>query len=403
LDDLLSAQFFTRRVLNLRGIKMRSIFFGVVAFLSLNASSLEMNTLGCTDCWNFVAPSISGAESITTPQIGLVVYDTSVNKFRGYSSFGTWQSMSKDDNVVTKTSSYAAAATDNLILGNGNLTITLPLAASYPGKVFKIRNVSSGGVTTVSASGSDLIDGYSSLPLAQKFDDVEVTSDGTSSWHVVASRIASTTTVLTTSSGSAGHGTYSTPAGVRYLKIRMVGGGGGGGGGGSSGGAGGTGVSTTFGTSLLAANGGGGGGNSSSGAGSGGTASITGTAAVGIAITGTGGGFGPSGSTTASYISGGSGGTSPFGGTGVSDPNVTGGSAAANSGSGGSGGGTGATASYAGFGGASGGYIDVTINAPSTSYSYVVGAGGTAGVAGSNGYAGGAGGSGVIVIGEYYQ
>jgi len=57
---------------------------------------------------------------------------------------------------------------------------------------------------------------------------------------------------------TSGSGTYTTPAGVKRIRVRMVGGGGGGAGGGSTYGAGGNGGDTTFGSSLLVAGGGGG-------------------------------------------------------------------------------------------------------------------------------------------------
>ena len=55
-----------------------------------------------------------------------------------------------------------------------------------------------------------------------------------------------------------GTGTYTTPAGAKWLQVKLVGGGGGGAGG-NNGGAGGTGGTTTFGTSLLTCIGGTGG------------------------------------------------------------------------------------------------------------------------------------------------
>ena len=56
----------------------------------------------------------------------------------------------------------------------------------------------------------------------------------------------------------------------------------------------------------------------------------------------------------------------------------------------------------AGGGGAAGGYISAMIAAPSGTYSYAIGAGGTAGAAGTNGFAGAGGASGFILVEEYY-
>lgn len=202
---------------------------------------------------------------------------------------------------------------------------------------------------------------------------------------------------------TASSGTYTTPASVRYLKIRMVGGGGGGAGSGTAGGANQTaGGQSTFGV-LATANGGGvgtwGGGLPAAG----GTASIS-APAFGTTITG-GQGGGSNYQNTQAYGLGGSGGSSPFGGAGAAGGYTGGGggSAQAFTGSGGGGGGTGTTGnSYTGSGGSAGGYAEFWVPSPSASYSYTVGAAGTAGGAGANGTAGGSGGSGVILVEEFY-
>jgi hypothetical protein len=198
---------------------------------------------------------------------------------------------------------------------------------------------------------------------------------------------------------ASGSGTYTKPAGVLYIRVRMAGGGGGGAGTGSSGvGASGTGGNTTFGSSFLVANGGGGG--TGGGGGLGGSASITGP--TGISIAGAGG----TGVSNLVNSAGGCGGVTAFGGAGGgafgNSSSVAGGSAAANSGSGG--GGAGGNASFGGGGGGgAGGYIDVLVTAPSATYAYAVGALGAGGTAGTSGQAGGNGGAGVIEVTEYYQ
>lgn len=214
---------------------------------------------------------------------------------------------------------------------------------------------------------------------------------------------------------TSGSGTYTTPPNVKYLKVRMVGGGGGGGGAsanavGST--AGGTGGTSTFGSSFLTANGGNG-GASSAGAtgGTGGGATIVSPAISVFSMNGA------SGQTTGAYsagvsisISGGTGGTSVFGGAGAGGGWSTGAPAAGQAGvtNSGSGGGGGAVITsnnaFGGHGGGAGGYIEAVILNPAATYSYSVGAGGTAGgAAGANASVGGAGGSGVIIVEEHYD
>jgi len=239
------------------------------------------------------------------------------------------------------------------------------------------------------ATGTDGTFLRASSTSATGFDWASGAGGGSQAW---------TRTVLTS-----GSGTYTTPANVIQLRIRMVGGGGGGAGSGTTYPAGGTGGNTTFGTTLLAANGGVGGSGSAGGAG--GSASL-GTGPIGVASNGaTGSGSGQS-ATTNTYIAGGTGASTPFGSGAGGGPGSTAGyTAIANTGAGGGGGGeqNGTSGALAGAGGGAGGYIDANINSPSSSYSYAVGTAGTAGSAGTGGYAGGAGGSGVIIIDEMYS
>lgn len=69
-----------------------------VLVFSLNASAVSLDTskipegfLGCTDCFNFVAPSVLDANAIGSPEVGLIVYDSIDDRFKGYDSVGNWQ------------------------------------------------------------------------------------------------------------------------------------------------------------------------------------------------------------------------------------------------------------------------------------------------------------------------
>jgi hypothetical protein len=202
-----------------------------------------------------------------------------------------------------------------------------------------------------------------------------------------------------------GNGTYTAPAGVKYIVVRMIGGGGGGAGSGSAGaGNGGTGGNTTFGTTLLAANGGSGANSGGPGHGGAGGSASLGSGPTGIALTG---GYGCPAVITinSTSVSGGNGASTPFGGSGGGGGFTANGIAGvSNTGAGGGGGGTGNdSAVISGGGGGAGGFIDALITAPAASYSYAVGAAGSAGSAGTAGNAGGAGGSGIIIVDEFYN
>lgn len=219
--------------------------------------------------------------------------------------------------------------------------------------------------------------------------------------YVNGSALGSTTnpTVQTFLSGS---GTYTTPAGVKWIEVRAIAGGGGGGGSGSSqsGGLGGTGGNTTFGTSLITANGGVGG--SGMAAGTGGTASVAGAATAVQVVSGGDGAAPPS---NGASNAGASGGSSALGGAGAGE--VGGQNGVPTTGKTNTGGGGGARSStgtiQGGGGGGAGGFVYAIITAPSATYSYAVGAAGTAGAAGTGGTAGAAGGSGGIWVVEHYE
>lgn len=196
-----------------------------------------------------------------------------------------------------------------------------------------------------------------------------------------------------------GSGTYTTPIGVKWIEVKMVGGGGGGSGGNASASAG-TGGNTTFGTSLLTAGGGTGGGISTNGLPATGGAATVNSPAVPIIVEPGGPGYlpAPISPPASTFSVSGAGCASVLAGVGGGSAANTPAPSSVGPGSGGGGGG-GSSGQTAGGGGACGGYIDAIIIGPSSSYSFVVGTGGTAG-SGTN--TGNVGGSGEIIIEEHY-
>lgn len=208
-------------------------------------------------------------------------------------------------------------------------------------------------------------------------------------------------TVPTIQRFTSGSGTYTTPAGVKYIRVTAIGAGGGGAGSGtaSSAGDGGTGGNTTFGSSLITSAGGIGGVDGGVGAlgGFGGASTINGPALTILSASGTAGGSYSQYNVGTTFTSG------PEGGAGFNGGGTgRGGSVSANSGSGGAGGGSSAVSVLPGNGGGAGAYSYAQINSPSATYAYTVGAAGTAGTAGTSGFVGLAGSEGLLVIEEYY-
>lgn len=270
-------------------------------------------------------------------------------------------------------------------------------------------------------TGGDLIyGGASGVPtrLANGTASYYLKSAGTTLapvWTAFTAPSVSIATIGAASGGmsAASSGTYTVPAGVKWIKVRMVGGGSSGAGSGvATPTAGNVGGNTTFGSSFLTANGGAAPAalttSTTSGNGpAGGAVTVNSPAITVFAAAGSPGGGAQQhiAGTIVTRLAGGNGGASPFGGAGTGNFGAGSATAAvADSGSGGGGGGINESASACtGPGGASGGYIEAIIVGPSATYAYAIGAGGASAAGSAGGSSSGAGAGGKIIVEEYYQ
>jgi len=209
---------------------------------------------------------------------------------------------------------------------------------------------------------------------------------------------------------TSGSGTYTTPAGVSWIRVRMVGPGGGGGGSSDGTGNGANGSAsasdTTFGT-LTAGKGSAGPGTTSGDVAGGAGGSATVGAGWNTLVAQQGGmGSGTSiNSITAAFYRplGGKGGSTPFS-SGIQGPENGTGAVVAFSGEGGAGAAfNGAGAARVGGGGGGGAYIEVLSSGTvASSYAYNVGPAAAGGGAGTSGIAGLTSAAGSIIVEEYY-
>lgn len=99
-----------------------------------------------------------------------------------------WQDHSAGLATASKTSNYTITATDAIIFADatsGNVTITLPAAASFGGYRFHVKRIDNASNTcTVARSGSDTIDGQTSFTIDQQYTSVMVVSNG-SAWYIL--------------------------------------------------------------------------------------------------------------------------------------------------------------------------------------------------------------------------
>ncbi len=98
----------------------------------------------------------------------------------------TWTDMTYP--TATKTSGYTVTATDTVIFADatsGNVTITIPAAASFSGYRFYVKRIDgSANTCTITRSGSDTIDGATSFTLDVQYTSVMLVSNGTA-WYIL--------------------------------------------------------------------------------------------------------------------------------------------------------------------------------------------------------------------------
>ena len=200
--------------------------------------------------------------------------------------------------------------------------------------------------------------------------------------------------------------TYTTPAGVLWIKVTIVGGGGAGGPGNGTGGS--NGNPSCLNTSSPACTSpvyeASGGNSPGTGAGgNGGQVSGSGTCNV-LSVPGGSGTGGNSNTATVNTAVGGHGGDSSLGGAGggAQDGNNVGLPGATNSGGGGGGGGTATASTPSGAGGGGGATCVAIINSPAANYYVTVGGTVASGTPGTGGSAGGLGSAGQVVFEEHY-
>lgn len=322
-----------------------------------------------------------GIFDITAGKDRMVIYDTGQIDFGN--SFGSpYMRMSSTGSFgVGSTTPWGRLSADSTNLAAGQPSFVVGSSSRTDLIVTQAGNI---GIGTTTPSQVLSISGKVYTTSGVQF------GDGTLQTTAAAGVAASNPTFqhLTNTATS----TYTTPAGVTALFIRMCGAGGGGdqnGVGNATAGAAtyfGSGAATT--TALGAA------GGTNSGSNDGGAGGTGGATSLGTEIQRINGAQGNTTGNTAAFP-GGSGGSSPFGGAapGV-DANSTASNAATNSCSGG-GGLSGDTLKHGG--GGAGEYVEFTISSPAATYRYAVG------VPGQASASRGIGGAGNIIVQEFYH
>lgn len=158
-------------------------------------------------------------------------------------SGANWMNLVRTKTTITATGSLSIRNLGIVLVDAtaGNITVTLPghsAAIGIPLYFEFVRVDTTANTVTISRSGSNMIEGLVSMPLAVG-NRISLMSDGVSAWSVLSATAGQGMQVFT------GSGTFTVPAGVYRIRVTNTGGGGGGAGcgtgnSGNGGGAGGT-------------------------------------------------------------------------------------------------------------------------------------------------------------------
>ncbi len=403
------------------GYNVRSITSGTVSNTIISGVTLGYNTAPATATLYHYLIDVNGLGAMAMGTAGVIldesqlqsaVFPSSVVTISIASpavvSFGVPHNFNAGDAVVfTTTGSLPTGITAGVVYYVVSPTLsTLEIAATQNGTAINTSG-SQSGQQRINVAGSRLTIGG----VGTVVSNAAIRLVGTSTYSITTvgtwpspsdvalypeSKVLSDLSMVvapTSQSFMSGSGTYFTPTepSPLYLRVTMVGGGGGTSGAGAGATTPGTnGSDTSFGSFTAV------GGNTTINGGSGGS----GTAVVRIP-----GGYGSNAAQNGSFSIGGNGGGSTLGYPTFPPMAVSPGTAVAgvapSSGYGaGAAGPTGDLATFGGVPGAGGGeYAEVVISSPAASYSYSVGAGGSAGTGTVNGAAGGGG---IVIVQEFY-
>ena len=177
---------FSTRVNSFGGETMRIIDGNVgIGVTSPNANAI-LDVTSTTKA--FMPPRMTTAQknAISSPTAGMVVYDSDMKGISFYD--GTAWTTTNNKNVATKTANYTALQSDDVILGDatsGAITITLPTAVGFSGKVFNIKKTDSSiNSVTIATTSSQTIDGALTAPLISQYQSLTLVSNGTN-WSVL--------------------------------------------------------------------------------------------------------------------------------------------------------------------------------------------------------------------------
>jgi hypothetical protein len=176
---------------NLDGIRLRHQGFGyydIKATYNITNPDLEFRPNG-TEVIRFDAQGNVGIGTMITSNAGMSIMNGNVG-------IGTWVPSSTFSVIGSisvhtaspSSSTYTATAADQIILANAasnSVTITLPAAATVPGREYIIKKTdSSVNAVIIDANGAENIDGQNTISTTTQYQSYTIVCDGTQ-WYII--------------------------------------------------------------------------------------------------------------------------------------------------------------------------------------------------------------------------
>ena len=163
---------------------------GIVALLNGGTGTAATST---NAAFNALSPMTTGGDLIYGGSSGAATRLANGTAGQVLTSAGTtaapnWTSLSTTPNyaVTIQSSTYSILTTDNVVLCDGNFTVTLPTAVGVTGKQYIIKKTDSSlaNIITVATTGGQAIDGHVNVKLYTLGESYTLTSDG-SNWQIL--------------------------------------------------------------------------------------------------------------------------------------------------------------------------------------------------------------------------
>jgi hypothetical protein len=161
------------------------------SFTTIASSQLTVNST----TKGFLPPRMTTTQrtAISTPAVGLIVYQTDATEGTYEYTSGGWRLINAAggggsgitrsvNSISTATTAGSTASTDYVYFISGTTTLTLPTAVGNTNR-YTLKNTGTNTVT-INTSSSQTIDGSTSITLAVRYTALDIVSDGTN-WNII--------------------------------------------------------------------------------------------------------------------------------------------------------------------------------------------------------------------------